>query len=55
MQFVANKAQEAMGPEHSVVEPKYKSREGGETMRALAWFGWVERRICMLYDSADWS
>lgn len=42
MQFVANKAQEAMGPAPgSEVQNDYAHRPGGETMRALAWFGWA--------------
>lgn len=40
MQFVANKAQEAMGPAPgSVVENNYKERADGTKMQALAWFG----------------
>lgn len=40
MQFVANKAQEAMGPAPgNVVENDYKERADGAKMKALVWFG----------------
>lgn len=59
MQFVVNKIQDSMGPVESkspplvrttayasaAVKPEYKHREGGETMRALAWFGNTDVRM----------
>lgn len=54
MQFVANKVQEAMGPEPSVVEAGYKARPGGETMRALAWFGYVASSSACLILPLSW-
>lgn len=39
MQAAANTFQKVKGPEPSEAEAGYKARPGGETMRALAWFG----------------
>lgn len=39
MQTIANAVQNYMGDAPSEVKPGYKHRPGGETMRALAWFG----------------
>ncbi|KAI0067738.1 GroES-like protein [Artomyces pyxidatus] len=45
MQAVANKAQEHMGLHPTTVSSGYKAREGGETMKALAWFGAGDVRV----------
>ncbi|KAK9895857.1 GroES-like protein [Cystobasidium minutum MCA 4210] len=46
MQFVANKAQEAMGPAPgNVVENDYKERADGAKMKALVWFGAEDVRV----------
>ncbi|KAJ3902065.1 GroES-like protein [Lentinula edodes] len=39
MQAAANKFQEYMGTEPTVIHPEYKPVEGGASMKALAWFG----------------
>ncbi|KAG7091795.1 hypothetical protein E1B28_008199 [Marasmius oreades] len=39
MQATTNKLQEKMGTMPTDVNPEYKHAEGGEKMRALAWFG----------------
>lgn len=39
MQAAANAIQNYMGAVPTDVEPTYKARPGGETMKALAWFG----------------
>ncbi|KAJ3917921.1 GroES-like protein [Lentinula edodes] len=39
MQAAANKFQEYMGTEPTVIHPEYKPVEGGPSMKALAWFG----------------
>ncbi|KAL7420889.1 hypothetical protein Q5752_004843 [Cryptotrichosporon argae] len=45
MQAIVNKAQDAMGPAPTATTPTYKHREGGQTMRALAWFGKEDVRM----------
>jgi len=45
MQFVVNKIQDSMGPVEVATSPEYKHRPGGETMRALAWFGNMDVRM----------
>ncbi|KAJ4497542.1 chaperonin 10-like protein [Lentinula lateritia] len=39
MQAAANKFQEYLGTEPTVIHPEYKPVEGGASMKALAWFG----------------
>ncbi|KAI0756623.1 GroES-like protein [Daedaleopsis nitida] len=45
MQAVANAAQKAMGPVPTEVHAEYNARPGGETMKALAWFGAKDVRL----------
>ena len=45
MQAAANKFQDSMGPVPTAISPEYKHTEGGETMKALAWFGSNDVRV----------
>jgi len=45
MQTISNAIQDYMGPVETATSPTYKHRPGGETMRALAWFGKEDMRI----------
>ncbi|KAI6005296.1 GroES-like protein [Pisolithus orientalis] len=45
MQTAANVAQARMGKIPTVVQEQYKVREGGSTMKALAWFGTEDVRV----------
>ncbi|KAF9254166.1 GroES-like protein [Marasmius fiardii PR-910] len=45
MQAAANKFQEKLGTVPTDIHPEYKHAEGGETMKALAWFGTGDVRM----------
>ncbi|KAL4242081.1 zinc-containing alcohol dehydrogenase family protein [Abortiporus biennis] len=45
MQAASNAVQDKLGPVPTVVHAEYKHREGGETMKALAWFGSQDVRL----------
>ncbi|TFK38516.1 GroES-like protein [Crucibulum laeve] len=45
MQAAANAVQDHMGPLPTVVNPEYKHRTDGSTMKALAWFGTKDVRV----------
>jgi len=45
MQTIANAFQNRMGEAPADVTTQYKAREGGETMKALAWFGAGDVRV----------
>lgn len=45
MQAAANIVQSQLGKFSTVVQPEYKHREDGSTMKALAWFGATDVRV----------